>query len=61
MLRNWKTTLGGLGSIFAGLAMAFQVLTGEGEGSFEVAFGLISVGVAGLLARDGGNGSDATG
>lgn len=59
MLRNWKTTLGGVGMILMGIGGLAMTLTGQGETPYEVSVGLVTGGAALLLARDAGTGSDA--
>ena len=53
MKDNWRTTVGGICMILAGVAGLGMTLTGTGEGSsYEVSFGLIAGGVAMLKAAD---------
>tara|TARA_R110000751_G_scaffold259689_1_gene358915 strand:+ start:2261 stop:2548 length:288 start_codon:yes stop_codon:yes gene_type:complete len=53
-LTNWKTTLGGIGSLLAGLTMVVALLQGDGgDGvSWSIAIGLISAGAANIFGRD---------
>lgn len=49
---NWKTTLGGIGSLAAGLGMVFSAISSNDYSHMQVAIGLISTGIAGIAAKD---------
>lgn len=53
-IKHWRTTLGGIGSIAAGIAMVSSALLGEGDAgtSLEAGVGLISVGFAAIFSSD---------
>jgi len=58
-MRNKKTTAGGVCMIVSGLlGIAMQVLEVGGT-SIEVSIGMITGGIALVMARDSGTGSDA--
>lgn len=53
--KSWKTTVGGIGMILAGLAYFASVLSGEVSFSMEgamLAFGTLSGGVSLVFAKD---------
>lgn len=58
-MRNIKTTIGGICMILAGVAGIGMTITGSGDTPYEVNIGLITGGVALVMARDSGTGSDA--
>jgi hypothetical protein len=58
-MSNIKTTIGGICMVLAGVGGIGMTITGNGETPYEVNIGLITGGVALILARDAGTGSDA--
>jgi hypothetical protein len=57
-MRNWKTTAGGVFMVLAGVAGLGMTLLGSGDTPYEVSIGLVTGGIALILARDAGTGSD---
>ena len=59
MKRNWKTTLGGICMILSGVAGLGLNVADMGTTPMELSFGAITGGIALIMARDAGTGSDA--
>ena len=58
---SWKTTVGGIGSILAGLALILKGVAGDGEADFAAAVAAIMAGIGLLAARDNGVRSESVG
>jgi hypothetical protein len=58
-MSNIKTTVGGVCMVLAGIGGLGMTITGSGDTPYEVSLGLITGGVALIMARDAGTGSDA--
>jgi hypothetical protein len=63
ILKNYKTTLGGVAAMLAGLSMLVSILQGNGSDgqTWALAIGLIGAGWAGITGRDADKSSEDSG
>ena len=55
-MKNWKTTLSGVGVLLGGIGLLIKALTGEGDVSLNEAITGIMAGLAGLGLIGGSDG-----